>query len=430
MKLNIEQEMKTALAVFKNGKSQEAERLYRKILKKQPNYLYANHNLGLLLQALGRFDEAEVSYKKAIELKPDYAEVYNNLGVILVKLRRLDEAKEAYKKAIELKPNYVSAHSNLGVLHQTLGRFDNAEAAYKKAIELEPNYADAHYNLGNLLYDFHKFDQAIDMYKKVLEIKPDYIMAYCNLANTLKKINKFDQAIDIYKKALEVKPDHIMVRDNLDITLRQKKLVLKLLETRNSKHKTKISLKKKFCAKLFGSDLRLTNNPFISNREVEIELLTDLYKINTLELDKTKDARFGDGRCSDFHLFENNSLIIKRVAKDLTNIMKQAVKSEIFIYDSFFNILKAGGGSNPHQHLNDFDAVRGLINQKYSLTYYLSVGDQNCSEPGNLKIYEPDKEILLSKGKIVILPASRKHSAVYGGKTDRVMIGVNFYSLT
>ena len=429
MKLNIEQEMKTALAVFKNGKSQEAERLYRKILKKQPNYLAVNHNLGLLLQTLGRFDEAEVSYKKAIELKPDYAEVYNNLGVILVKLRRLDEAKEAYKKAIELKPNYVSAHSNLGALHQTLGRFDDAEAAYKKAIELAPNYADAHYNLGNLLYEFHKLDEAEAIYNKTIELKPDHIMAYCNLANTLKKKDKFDQAIDMYKKALEIKPDYIMAHDNLDITLWQKKLVLKLLETRNSKHKTKISLLKKFCAKLFGSDLRLTDNPFISNREVETELLADLYKMNTLELDKTKDARFGDGRCSDFHLFENNSLIIKRVAKDLTNIMKQAVKSEIFIYDSFFNILKAGGGSNPHQHLNDFDAVRGLINQKYSLTYYLSVGDQNCREPGILKLYEPSEDILPCEGMITIIPASRMHSAVYGGKTDRVMIGVNFYSI-
>jgi len=30
---------------------------------------------------------------------------------------------------------------------------------------------------------------------------------------------------------------------------------------------------------------------------------------------------------------------------------------------------------------------------------------------------------------ITIIPSSRMHSAVYGGKTDRVMIGVNFYSL-
>jgi hypothetical protein len=70
-----------------------------------------------------------------------------------------------------------------------------------------------------------------------------------------------------------------------------------------------------------------------------------------------------------------------------------------------------------------------LGKQKYSLQYYLSVGDQNCSEPGMLKLYEPTEDVLPGEGMITIIPASRMHSAVYNGKTDRVMIGVNFYSL-
>ena len=61
--------------------------------------------------------------------------------------------------------------------------------------------------------------------------------------------------------------------------------------------------------------------------------------------------------------------------------------------------------------------------------YYLDVGDQDCDEPGTLKLYNPVKDILPSNGMITIIPAGRKHSAVYGGKKDRVIIGVNFYSL-
>ena len=97
--------------------------------------------------------------------------------------------------------------------------------------------------------------------------------------------------------------------------------------------------------------------------------------------------------------------------------------------DSFLNIFGADSGTIPHKHISDFDKINNLINQKFSLTYYLSVGDQKCSDPGNLKVYEPSDEILLSDGMIVILPAFRNHSAVYNGKKDRVMIGVNFYSL-
>ena len=109
--------------------------------------------------------------------------------------------------------------------------------------------------------------------------------------------------------------------------------------------------------------------------------------------------------------------------------MKKAVNSDIFIMESFFNIFETGSGIASHNHINKFDQIKGLIDQKFSLTYYLDVGDQNCDEPGTLKLYNPDEEILPSNGTIVIFPANRKHSAVYGGKTDRVMIGVNFYSL-
>ena len=109
--------------------------------------------------------------------------------------------------------------------------------------------------------------------------------------------------------------------------------------------------------------------------------------------------------------------------------MCQAVGSKIQVIDSFFNIIGAGGGTKPHDHIIPFDKRTNLEDQKYSLVYYLSVGDQNCNEPGILKLYEPDKEILPSDGMIVIIPANRKHSAIYNGKKDRIMIGCNFYSL-
>ena len=91
----------------------------------------------------------------------------------------------------------------------------------------------------------------------------------------------------------------------------------------------------------------------------------------------------------------------------------------------------AGGGLTPHCHLSevDKDIKLGLEKQKYSLVYYLAVGDQECSEPGILRLYEPNEDILPRNGMVVIFPANRMHSAIYGGKTDRVMIGVNFYSL-
>jgi hypothetical protein len=74
--------------------------------------------------------------------------------------------------------------------------------------------------------------------------------------------------------------------------LRLNKLLLKIEQVRNSKKQIKV--------RNLGGDIGLTINPFISKRKGDAELIAELYKINSVELDKTKDARYGSGRCSDF----------------------------------------------------------------------------------------------------------------------------------
>ena len=300
-------------------------------------------------------------------------------------------------------------------------KLEEAKFLFQNILQAQPTHYKAHNNLGAILLKLGRLDEAKVSFKKAIEYKPEFEVAYYNLGITQEKLDRLDEAETSYKKAIEYKPDYFEAQKNLNILLRQNKLLLKIEQVRNSKKKIKVSN--------LGADIGLAINPFISKRKVDTELIAKLYKINSVELDKTKDVRYGNGRCSDYDLFENNSSIIQTVKKDLTYIMSQAVKSDIYIIESFFNILRSGSGLTSHKHIKDFDKANGLINQKYSLTYYLSVGNQNCREPGILKLYDPDEEILPSEGTIVILSADRSHSVAYGGKIDRVMIGVNFYSL-
>ena len=110
---------------------------------------------------------------------------------------------------------------------------------------------------------------------------------------------------------------------------------------------------------------------------------------------------------------------------------KKNLKSDILISDSFFTIFRSGGGLVSHDHLNQIDRIEELniSQEKYSLVYYLSIGDQTCEEPGILKLENPNQEILPRDGLIIIFPAKRKHSVFYKGKKDRIIVGVNFYKI-
>ena len=70
MKLTIEQALQQGIAAHREGKLQEAERLYRAILQSQPTHPDANHNLGVLAVLGDKADAALPLFKTALEANP------------------------------------------------------------------------------------------------------------------------------------------------------------------------------------------------------------------------------------------------------------------------------------------------------------------------------------------------------------------------
>ena len=249
-------------------------------------------------------------------------------------------------------------------------------------------------------------------------MKPDYAEAHSNLGKFIYINGNIDSALESIEKASFINPK-----------LRSNELLLRVIQARKARANNGISVDNESNSDF---DIGLKSNPLIVNRAVEAELIANLYEMKSIGLDKMITPRYGAGRwSSNYLLFEDDLSIIQTVAEDLSIIMRQAVNSDIYVDDSFFNILGAGGGLIPRNHIGlvDRDPGLSLTNQKYSLVYYLSIGNQDSSEPGILKLYDPSEDILPCEGMITIFPANRNHSVVYGGEKDRVVIGVNFYSL-
>tara|TARA_B100000700_G_scaffold299502_1_gene366635 strand:+ start:778 stop:2355 length:1578 start_codon:yes stop_codon:yes gene_type:complete len=431
------------------GKLKEAEKFQRKAIQCNPNLAESYYNLGIILKDIGKEQEAYDSYIKAIKIKADFPQAFVNLGLLLKDMDKLKDAELYTRKAIQINPNLAEAHCNLGIILVDLGKLKEARISLRKSIKLNPEMADSYCTLGKILLDSGENEEAEILTYKAIKLNQNLQNAHYNLGNILRQRGKLNEAELSLLKAIKIKPDFSLALRDLSICqylMGKKYSALNSIKKANSldpkEVNNKILLKifsqtkeigggNKYLKKEISNNGKnnLYSNPIRLNRPVEKELINRLYKIKARDQEKHQDPTFGNAKGSDYALFEINDLIIKNIKEELTNIARNSIHSDIFIVDSFFTIFRSGGGLKSHNHINKLDKINGLnlAERKFSLVYYLSVGDQSCDEPGILKLEDPSQNILPNDGLIIIFPAERQHSVFYKGQKDRIIIGVNFY---
>lgn len=91
----------------------EAERLYRRLIEVDPNWLLARNHLGYIAMAQGRFAEAEEHFKLYRYVAPDQANPHDSLGELLLLLGRYDEARAEFEEAVRVRPDFCASYRNL-----------------------------------------------------------------------------------------------------------------------------------------------------------------------------------------------------------------------------------------------------------------------------------------------------------------------------
>ena len=93
MELTIEQALQRSVAAHKEGKLQDAERLYRAILQSQPTHPDANHNLGVLAISVNKADAALPLFKTALASNPKIEQFWLSYIDALIKEKQFENAK-------------------------------------------------------------------------------------------------------------------------------------------------------------------------------------------------------------------------------------------------------------------------------------------------------------------------------------------------
>jgi superkiller protein 3 len=90
----------------------------------------------------GRLQDAEKLYKDLLRLDPTFSDALNDLGVIYIQQKNFAEAKECFEKAIQLQPNTVEPYYNLACLHSIKGELQEGLMQLNQAIALNPAVKD------------------------------------------------------------------------------------------------------------------------------------------------------------------------------------------------------------------------------------------------------------------------------------------------
>ena len=135
--------MKTAKEYQNQGRLDEAEAIYLKILEIDGSNAEAFHLLGLICHARGNFDVAAEAIGSAIIIDPGVAEFHANLSATELSRGQPALANSHARRAIELDSSLDTAHYNYGNSYFALGRTDDALRAFQAALGQDP--ANDHY---------------------------------------------------------------------------------------------------------------------------------------------------------------------------------------------------------------------------------------------------------------------------------------------
>jgi tetratricopeptide (TPR) repeat protein len=204
MKRNSLATLRTALEHQNAGRLDDAEALYREVLRAEPANADALNLRGVVEHQRGNHQEAVRLVSKAVQVAPRNPDFHYNLGLMHAALRQRAEAVPCFRAAVRLRPDFHDAYFNLGAVWQALDQvedatavalnlavllerrfaFDEAEKLLRQVPAVEPGHAVALNNLGDVLLATRRPDEALRAYDQAITLKPDYVDAYYNRHST------------------------------------------------------------------------------------------------------------------------------------------------------------------------------------------------------------------------------------------------------
>ena len=200
---NVEANIGMADDEFSKKKYKPARQYYLKALAREPDNQEALFGQGRSSYYLEYDSEAERVFKKIIEKDPSYAPAYAYLGKLAGAHDEYYVASGYAKKAIQLEPNNYDYLLDYGMYENGMNHFENAEKAWSRAIELKPDYFLAYTYRAGLYDESNMFEKALSDYEMVIKLNPNYYFAYESMGTIYFLQESWTKAREAFTKCFE-----------------------------------------------------------------------------------------------------------------------------------------------------------------------------------------------------------------------------------
>jgi tetratricopeptide (TPR) repeat protein len=192
-----------ALALLGRGK--DADAAFEKSFELSPERRLMAH--AAEHQKEGRVDEAERIYRRVLRKNPDNVDALRLLALLAMRVDRQDDAESLLQRAIEIAPDFLLALLDLGRLRKEQDRYEEALECFDRVIALEPSQPQAHFLRAATLARASFTQESIDAYRSCLAVRPGHVGALLGLGHVLKAVGDYDAAVASYQACMREAPD-------------------------------------------------------------------------------------------------------------------------------------------------------------------------------------------------------------------------------
>ncbi len=185
--------------------------------------------LGNLYFETGKLDDAVLYYSSSIKKQPEFLRAHKNLGIILVQKGQFEDAIPHLAKTISLGNPDGIIFGLLGLSFLNNGDPLSAEAAYRNAIVFAPETKDWKLGLARALLEQQKFSESISLLDYLIKLKPEdpalwLVQANAFLGNS--EANKAAANYEIVTRLGEATGDSLNQLGNIYMNENMKELAL------------------------------------------------------------------------------------------------------------------------------------------------------------------------------------------------------------